>query len=60
MVNIQQMYIKSARFYTGRIKKQGWRLVSCPLLRAHCHKLLNWRSNSKMFIYEQESNSRRP
>ena len=38
-------------FYTGKIKKQGWRLVSCPLLRAHCHKLLNWRSNSKMFIY---------
>ena len=32
------MYIKSARFYTGRIKKQGWRLVSRSLLRALCHK----------------------
>ena len=39
MAIIQQMYIKSARFYTGRIKKQGWRLVSCPLLCAHCHKI---------------------
>ena len=32
------MYIKSARFYTGRIKKQGWRLVSRSLLRVLCHK----------------------
>ncbi|MGM9866446.1 MAG: ATP-binding protein, partial [Lepagella sp.] len=30
-----QIYIKSARFYTGRIKKQGRRADFRPLLRAH-------------------------
>lgn len=48
------------RFYTGRIKNKAGALFPVPSYVLTVTKLLNWRSNSKMFIYEQESNSRRP
>ena len=40
------MYIKSARFYTGRIKNKAGALFPVPSYVLTVTKLLNWRSNS--------------